>query len=262
MQPTTPPRTRRFNNSSQTKGLYTPKTPFGKTMDKALQSSETLNKRASASSIISPGLTPRHRSSKKLGDAFMISSSTTTSRSLFPPTPSTIGSGRSKTNNLLLPQAQLSPVDQNRVQLDESPIPVPTKRKLIFEESEEEEDLEDLEQYDSDVLKTPSKKLISDDLIKEWNREQYKTDNDGEVSIKQGSLVNPFMTSSSTSDKFNLKRNHNPGELILINKKGEKITKQLDSNYKPKNLFNDLQKASSSKDFLVYNDTNEKNLNS
>lgn len=212
MQPVTPPRTKRSVN---TKGLYTPNTPFGKKIDKLQQSPKLLNKQASSVSIISPSLTPRHRSSKKLGDALIIGSSSTSSRALFPPTPSTIGSGRTK--NVLATNNKSSPIQ--------------VKRRLMFEESEEEND-------DEPLLKTPTKNLINDELIKEWNTEKFEDDNNDEIIIKKAEFINPFITNDSDKDKsFQIKKNHNPNELILINKKGEKIIKPLDSNYKPKRLF-------------------------
>lgn len=241
MQPLTPPR---LKNQPRSSVPYTPKTPFGKKSDKS-SSSVLSPPQTSSNTLLTPGPTPRHssRKRKELGDAINIVPSSGTQRTLFPPTPSTIGSGRSKVNHILI-----SPLRKSEDEDVTSTFS--TKRKLKFELDEEDDEDEKVESIGQ---KTPGAQLITEKLINQWNNEIPVDESDGEEFITRKPLVNPFMTKSSgPAIKRNLPKQT---EITLINKKGEKIIRKLteeESNYKPKNLFGSLVKETNKID--VYND--------
>lgn len=243
MQPLTPPSVKTQPRSSVP---YTPKTPFGKKLEKvtAVQSPPT---QINPNSLLTPGPTPRHssRKRKELGEAINLAGATTSQRTLFPPTPSTIGRGRSK-------NYPVSPIRKSTLDNDDISS-LKTKRKLTFEIDEEEE----LETGN----KTPGAQLITDKLINKWNDEVPSdlsdADDDEDEFISRKPLVNPFMTKSSEGPV--IKRNlPKQTEITLINKKGEKIIRKLteeESNYKPKNLFGTLVKEQQK--INVYNDNED-----
>lgn len=239
MQPLTPPRRK---NQSRTSVPYTPKTPFGKKSDK-ISSSVLSPPQTLSNTLLTPGPTPRHssRKRKELGDAINIVPSSGSQRTLFPPTPSTIGSGRSKVNHILI-----SPL--RKLEDEDSSTNFNTKRKLKFELDEEEEEEDELIGG-----KTPGAQLITDKLINQWNNEFPIDESDEAEFITKKPLVNPFVTKNSGPV---MKRNlPKQTEITLINKKGEKIIRKLtqeESNYKPKNLFGSLVKETNKID--VYND--------
>ncbi|CCH41809.1 Translation initiation factor IF-2 [Wickerhamomyces ciferrii] len=269
MQPLTPPRIQKPSKSS---ALHTPKTPFGKKLDKIIQSPPSTSNQEHLSignNPLTPGPTPRHSSRKKkeLGDAINFnlrgSSSSNTNnsslgiqRSLFPPTPSTIGSGRSKVNHSLI-----SPIRKIELEDHEPTNTMTTKRKLKFDIDLEQDESEEEEEQNGSGL-TPGGQLITEKLVKEWNNEIPSNgfDSDDEEFISRKPLINPFLTKNNNNKSGSVINKNLPKqtEITLINKKGEKIKRTLtedESNYKPKNLFNDLLKEKTKID--VYNDDND-----
>lgn len=242
MHPSTPPT---LKNQPRSSVPYTPKTPFGKKLEKAsIQSPPPPQITSSLNAPLTPGPTPRHslKKRKELGEAFNLGAATTSQRTLFPPTPSTIGRGRSK-------NYPVSPIRKPTLEEDDLSS-LKTKRKLTFEIEREEEE----------GNKTPGAQLITNKLINEWNNEipseNDDEDDDKELLISRKTLVNPFMTKSNGPI---IKRNlPKQTEITLINKKGEKIIRKLteeESNYKPKNLFGTLVKEQNKMN--VYNDNDD-----
>lgn len=202
-----------------------------------------------------------------------------TPKAIFPPTPSTIGSGRKKNyhlnlnlNTIPLPTASpnvrsisrnidLEIDNTNEITGEDTNN---SKRRLNFEnlssDSEREED-----ELPKAVFKTPGKQLITDDLAKKWNNKDDFSDDedqDGEIFIKNAPLKNPFITNETAgSDEFKIKRknvqNIDDREIIYINKKGERLISNFNKNsYQEEEELSLLTrpKPSNNLKFKVYND--------
>lgn len=166
--------------------------------------------------LYTPAKTPRHRKKHALGDGFQLQNQQChiSTRALFPPTPSSIGSGRIKDlklGHLASPEYKF-------------------KKRLNFEEPTSKlDELDDEDDVGGFIIpKTPSAKVITDELKRSWCEEipNGAGDDDGEVFIKRAELHNPFISSSSPSKEFQIKRPLKPlDKIVYVNKKGEKIIK-------------------------------------
>lgn len=277
MQPVTPPRSAR-SSRKQTVLPYTPPTPFPtKSPRKVVKpSSQTLSPvKLRSSHLQTPNPTPRHRKKNTqgllLGDAFNFHSTSTT-RTLFPPTPSTVGSGRSKDvfKSPLRQRVEHSPVSRMLDSPEQELSVGITKRKLLFNiESDGDDEGMDVEVTEPPM--TPEKKVISREMAEQWVEQVPVSVEDDDVFIEKKSLVNPFITSTSPKE-FVLKRPTKPLDFVeYVNKKGDKIVKKAGSlddfeedalplkftkkgkTFKPKNLFGGLTSEKSTS-FEVYHD--------
>ncbi|ONH68344.1 Protein SIC1 [Cyberlindnera fabianii] len=277
MQPVTPPR----NSGASQKPrsiLFTPPTPMFKTSSpqKVSKPQQQLSpvRYARQSQLQTPNPTPRHRkknslatSGQLLDDAFTFHNTT---RTLFPPTPSTVGSGRTKTDVFKSPMK--SRVEESPSISGASVMRSPevnnisvAKRRLTFNvESDEDEEVKD-------APTTPEGKVISRSLAEKWAEDiPERMEEDTDVFIEKKTIVNPFVTNDGGSKEFILKKPSKPLEFVeYVNKKGEKIVKKAGTlettrksptplvvgqkkKFEPKNLFGELKKADNS--FEVFTD--------
>ncbi|KAH3685071.1 hypothetical protein WICPIJ_003948 [Wickerhamomyces pijperi] len=235
MNPITPPRPK----SQRKTQLYTPKTPFstqkptGNTsniFNSPSRSHEDHNSTSSSHNssmgILSPLETP-HRKSRRtmstninaspsslLGSALELGS--TQSKFLFPPTPSTIGSGRVKS----FPLKEAKEFSKKKLNFD-----------LMLSDSVLKTDNIDTE---IEIQRTPGKNIITEGLINKWHGEEH-CEQDGESDDAEflkpaRPLTNPFISQPGEKKQTELvlKRNDKPlTSIVLINKKGEKIIRDL-----------------------------------
>ncbi|KAH3672426.1 hypothetical protein WICMUC_004262 [Wickerhamomyces mucosus] len=253
MNPVTPPRPK-----TRKQQLYTPKTPFHKSSNSnpffVYNDAQVIDRTKQDQlepTFLSPVQTPFKSKKKSLGDTLDLG--LTSQKFLFPPTPSTIGSGRSKNISII----------NNR----ELP-----KKKLQFEtklnsEEEEEEKITIEESHENEINTTPKGKLIDEEFVNKLQNSFDSDDSDiDEEFITRKKLINPFMTSdnveknndddnnSNNIEGFVIKRKNldKPlDQITLINKRGEKIIRKLNESF---NEIDDEDFNNSNRNFKVYRD--------
>lgn len=150
-------------------------------------------------------------------------------RALFPPTPSSVGSGRIK--------------DCLRVKVDDSP-----ENRLLGKKRLEFNGMEP-------APSTPTGAMITNEMKTKWVEQIPECSSDGEEGdiIKEAKVFNPFLSQEEPKE-FVLKRPSEPlNKVEFVNKKGQKIIKaagRLDDDAE----FDLLGSKSQKKRVTVYND--------